>query len=140
MNKYSLDLKWNASSDLHYVWRLANGSIMEALDEEGNPTRAFMDPEEAFIASIASCHLLSFVAEAARSGYSVESYHDHPVAALDKNRQSRLYVARMLMQPRATFSGSQPSDEEIEHFHSKAREKCFISNSVLTDVKVEPQL
>lgn len=140
MSKYSLDIEWDAQSNDHYVWRLQNGSVLDARDEHGETVKEFMDPEEAFIGSIASCHLLSFVAEAAREGYSVDSYRDHPVGALDRNRQGRLYMARMLMQPRATFSGNQPSDDEVTTFHRKAREKCFISNSVLTDVAVEPKL
>ena len=142
MATYTLDLSWNAKSDRdHYLWRLQNGAVVEALLSNGKTAPEFMDPEEAFIASIASCHMLSFIAEAAKSGYSVEDYQDSPVAALGKNRKGRIFVDRLLLVPKAAFAGeNQPSDDEVLSFHRSAQDKCFISNSVLTDVKVEARL
>ena len=139
MSTYSLDLSWDAKSDRdHYSWRLQNGSVVEAL-QDGKVTQEFMDPEEAFIAAIASCHMLSFIAEAAKSGYAVDSYHDKPVGVLDKNRQARIYMSTLALHPKATFAGDQqPSDDEVQQFHKQAQKKCFIGNSVLTEVRVEP--
>lgn len=142
MATYTLDLNWNAKSDRdHYLWRLQNGAVVEALLKNGETAAEFMDPEEAFIASIASCHMLSFIAEAAKAGYSVEDYQDSPVAALGKNRKDRIFVDRLLLIPKAAFAGdNQPSDDDIATFHRDAQDKCYISNSVLTDIKVEPRL
>ena len=142
MSTYKLELSWDVRTDNdHYRWRLQNGAVVVALHDNGKPAPEFMDPEEAFIASIASCHMLSFIAAAAKAGYAVDRYIDKPVGALDKTREGRVYMSKLLLSPKAGFAGEQqPSDEEVLRFHRKAQEKCFISNSVLTDVKVEPEL
>ena len=142
MATYTMNLSWNANSDRdHYLWHLSNGALVEARMDNGEHAPEFMDPEEAFIASIASCHMLSFIAEAAKAGFAVVDYKDTPVAALGKNKRGRVYIERLLLIPRAGFAGDkQPSDEDIAGFHQRAQDKCFISNSVLTDVKVEPRL
>lgn len=143
MPQHQIHLHWDTSVDEErYTWTLDNGIEIQAADPSGVITKPdFMDPEEAFLAAICSCHLLSFVTEAAREGYSVKSYEDHPAGALAKNAQGRLFVAKVLLAPRVAFAGSNlPSRAEIESLHDKARAKCIISNSVLTEITVAPQL
>lgn len=143
MSQHQIHLHWDASRDEEsYTWTLDNGVKMLAMDPTGVMEKPdFMDPEEAFLAAICSCHLLSFVTEAAREGFAVQRYEDHPVGVLAKNAQGRLYVGKALLTPRASFGGvKQPSAAEIESLHEKARAKCIISNSVLTEITLAPRL
>lgn len=143
MPQHQIHLHWDSSIDEErYTWTLDNGIEIHASDPSGVITKPdFMDPEEAFLAAICSCHLLSFVTEAAREGYSVTAYEDHPAGALAKNADGRLFVAKVLLAPRVSFNDARiPTSEEIASLHEKAREKCIISNSVLTEITLAPQL
>jgi organic hydroperoxide reductase OsmC/OhrA len=143
MPQHQIHLHWDTSIDEErYTWTLDNGIEIQAADPSGVITKPdFMDPEEAFLAAICSCHLLSFVTEAAREGYSVKSYQDHPAGMLAKNAQGRLFVGKVLLAPRVVFAGPRmPNAAEIESLHEKAREKCIISNSVLTEITLTPDL
>lgn len=142
MAQYRVHLHWDAErNEDSYTWTLDNGVQMHALQPGEERQKAdFMDPEEAFAASIASCHLLSFVTEAARDGFVVQRYEDHPVAVLAKNQQGALFVGKVLLTPRAAFGGlRQPTDTQVLALHDKARLKCIISNSVLTEISLDPQ-
>ncbi len=92
-----------------------------------------VDPEQAFVASLSSCHMLWFLPIACRAGYVVDSYVDEAVGVLDKT-----WMSRVTLRPRVGFSGKAPSAEEHRALHHKAHEKCFIANSVKTEVRVEP--
>ncbi len=92
-----------------------------------------VDPEQAFVASLSSCHMLWFLHIACRAGYVVDSYVDEAVGVLDKT-----WMSRVTLRPRVGFSGKAPSAEEHRALHHKAHEKCFIANSVKTEVRVEP--
>ena len=103
----------------------------------GNPEA--VDPEDAFTASLASCHMLTFLAIAAVKGFEVASYTDDAVGTLDKNAEGRLCMTRVVLRPRVVFSGRQPTREELDGLHERAHKGCFIANSVKTEVSVEPQ-
>ena len=100
---------------------------------------AAVDPEEAFVASISSCHMLWFLSIAAEGGFRVDEYLDEAVGVMGKNPAGRTAVTRVTLQPRVTFSGDKvPGRAEIEALHHKAHAECFIANSVLTDIRCEP--
>jgi organic hydroperoxide reductase OsmC/OhrA len=100
---------------------------------------AAVDPEEAFVASIASCHMLWFLSIAAESGFRVDRYVDETVGIMGKNAAGKTAVTVVTLHPHATFSGTQlPSHEQIEELHHKAHAECFIANSVTTDIRCEP--
>ena len=103
----------------------------------GNPDA--VDPEDAFTASLASCHMLTFLAIAAVKGFEVASYSDDAVGTLDKNAEGRLCMTRVVLRPRVVFSGRQPTREELDGLHERAHKGCFIANSVKSEVDVEPQ-
>ncbi|MGQ0546014.1 MAG: OsmC family protein [Betaproteobacteria bacterium] len=92
-----------------------------------------MDPEQAFVASLSSCHMLWFLHLAYRAGFVVERYVDEAVGILDKT-----WMSRVTLRPQVSFSGKTPSRREHMALHEKAHEKCFIANSVKTEVRVEP--
>jgi organic hydroperoxide reductase OsmC/OhrA len=97
-----------------------------------------VDPEEAFVASLSSCHMLWFLSLAAASGLVVDSYEDHAVGTLSKNQDGRPAITVVMLRPKVTFSGRQPSREELDALHHSAHEQCFIASSVKSDVRCEP--
>jgi len=100
---------------------------------------AAMDPEEAFVASISSCHMLWFFSIAVRSGFCVDRYADHAVGVMAANEKRKFWVSQVTLHPAVTFSGRQPTTEELADMHHQAHEECFIANSVKTRVVVEVQ-
>ncbi len=100
---------------------------------------AGVDPEEAFIASLSSCHMLWFLAIAAKKGFVVEKYTDNAIAIVGKNAEGKTAVTRVTLRPSAEFAGEKrPAQSDIEAMHHKAHEECFIANSVKSEVRCEP--
>jgi organic hydroperoxide reductase OsmC/OhrA len=100
---------------------------------------AAVDPEEALIASISSCHMLWFLSLAAAAGYCVDDYRDAAVGVMGKNAAGKIALLRVTLRPRIAFSGAkQPARTELDHLHHRAHEECFIANSVTTQISVEP--
>jgi|SRR5436190_7526250 len=100
---------------------------------------AAIDPEEAFVASVSSCHMLSFLYVASKQGFEIDSYTDEAVGHMAKNERGVPWVSTVELNPKIAF-GSQrvPSGQELEHLHDSAHEQCFIANSIKTEVKVNP--
>ena len=98
-----------------------------------------VDPEEAFVASLSSCHMLFFLFHAARFGAVIERYEDQAVGELAKEG-AKLWMSRVTLRPRITWGvGKLPSADELSALHDKAHHDCYIANSVKTEVTVEPQ-
>ena len=100
---------------------------------------AAVDPEEAFVASIASCHMLWFLWEASRRGLRVDSYRDEAVGVMEKNAEGRMAVTRVTLRPHAVFGGgSAPGADVLRELHDVAHHECYIASSVKTEIRVEP--
>ena len=100
---------------------------------------AAVDPEEAFVASLSSCHMLWFLSIAAEKEFLVESYRDEATGVMDKDDHGRFAMTRVTLHPRVRFAGEhQPLAEQLSAMHDEAHERCFIANSVKTDVRCEP--
>jgi len=98
---------------------------------------AHVDPEESFVASIASCHMLTFLHVAMRAGVVVERYEDDAVGVMRKNERGAVWVAAVTLRPRIAYGGAtRPTPEEIDRLHHLAHEQCFIANSVKTEISV----
>jgi organic hydroperoxide reductase OsmC/OhrA len=98
-----------------------------------------VDPEEALVAALSSCHMLTFLYLAYRQGFAVDAYDDEAVGVMTKNERGKLFVSKVALRPRIAFSGAkQPSADELAQLHHHAHEECYIANSVLTEVVVEP--
>jgi organic hydroperoxide reductase OsmC/OhrA len=96
-----------------------------------------VDPEEAFVAAISSCHMLTFLWLASKKRFVIDSYEDSAVGVMTKNADGRLFVSKVTLDPAIAFSGErQPSADEIADLHHLAHRECFIANSVLTEVVV----
>jgi len=98
------------------------------------------DPEQMLAAAMSSCHMQTFLALAAKKRLTVESYHDDAEAVLAQRDDGRFFIATLILRPRVQFSGEKiPDDAAIEAMHSKAHEHCFVANSVLSEVIIEPE-
>jgi organic hydroperoxide reductase OsmC/OhrA len=99
---------------------------------------AGVDPEEAFVASLSSCHMLFFLDFARRAGFEVASYVDDAQGVLEKGSDGRMAMTRVTLRPRVDWAGgNSPSEAETADLHHRAHEACFIANSVKTVVIVE---
>jgi organic hydroperoxide reductase OsmC/OhrA len=121
-----------------HAWRFDNGieiPVSAAPAYLGNPDR--VDPEGAFVAALASCHMLTFLALASNRGFVVDSYEDGAVGHLGKNANGKMAVVRVDLHPQITFSGAKlPAQTDLDWLHDKAHKECFIANSVNTEVTV----
>lgn len=98
-----------------------------------------VDPEEAFVASLASCHMLWFLSLAAERGFVVDRYRDRAEGTMAKNAAGKLMMARVTLRPDVRFAGARrPDAAEVAALHRLAHEECFIANSVKTEVYCEP--
>jgi organic hydroperoxide reductase OsmC/OhrA len=98
-----------------------------------------VDPEEAFVASLSSCHMLWFLSIAAKRKFIVDRYVDAAVGVMARNEQGKVAMTRVTLRPAVTFSGErQPTRDELDKLHHKAHEECFIANSVKSEVLCEP--
>jgi len=97
-----------------------------------------VDPEEALVAALSSCHMLTFLYFAQKQGFVVDSYDDDALGTMTKNARGKLFISRVALRPRIVFSGAkQPGEAELAELHHHAHEECYIANSVLTEVVVE---
>jgi organic hydroperoxide reductase OsmC/OhrA len=100
-------------------------------------TEGFSDPEQALAASVASCHMLTFLALAAKKRLIVEQYEDHPIAFSQAMEDGRFWVSKIQLQPKVVFTDDHgPSDEALKKMHEKAHHHCFIANSLRSEVEV----
>jgi organic hydroperoxide reductase OsmC/OhrA len=97
-----------------------------------------VDPEEAFVASLSSCHMLFFLSLAARRGIEIDRYTDAAIGTLEKGEDGKLAMTRVVLRPSAEYGGdAAPEREVIEKLHHRAHELCFIANSVKSEIVSE---
>jgi organic hydroperoxide reductase OsmC/OhrA len=96
-----------------------------------------VDPEEAFVASLSSCHMLFFIDLARRGGFVVDEYFDEAEGTLERRHDGKMWMAKVTLRPRITWSGGGPNEAAIAELHHHAHDQCFIANSVTTEVVVE---
>ncbi len=133
-NRYSRGHRWLFDGGVEVPASASPHNVRLPLSVE-----AAVDPEEAFVASLSSCHMLWFLSIAAGRGFVVDSYRDEAVGLLEDDGSGRLAMTRVTLRPAVEFGGdARPADEEIAALHEKAHELCFIANSVKTDVRCEP--
>lgn len=153
MSSYTATVRWCRNGDEGFAkgrysraheWAFDGGAVVPASASPdnvppGTADEAGVDPEEAFIASISSCHMLFFIDYARRDGFVVDSYVDEPIGIMEKDSDGKIAVTKVTLRPRIAFSGEQPSAEQIEHLHHRSHADCFIANSVKTEIRVESQ-
>jgi organic hydroperoxide reductase OsmC/OhrA len=147
MSEHKATIHWRReSADFKYEnynrdhdWAFDGGTSIRASAAPAYMGSALcVDPEEAFVASISSCHMLTFLAIASRKKYVIDDYRDDAVGVLEKDAAGRLAITRATLHPQITFGGAQsPAPEEIAQMHEQAHHACFIANSVKTEITVE---
>lgn len=126
-----------------HTWHFDGGvSVPASASPSGVPTPwsnpANVDPEEAFVAAVSSCHMLTYLYYAYRAGFQVDSYDDEAVGVMTKNDRGIVWVSKVTLRPRINYSGQKlPLRADEEHLHHTAHEQCFIANSVKTEIVVE---
>lgn len=134
-NQYSRAHLWSFDGGLDVPASAAPGHVPPATSRPDA-----VDPEEAFVASLSSCHMLFFLYHAARWGAVVDRYEDQASGILEKNAQGRHWMSRVTLSPQVTWGvGKVPSPEELEALHHRAHDDCYIANSVRTEVLVVPR-
>ena len=98
---------------------------------------AAVDPEEALVAAVSSCHMLFFLSYCSRDGFIVESYEDPAEGTLEKVDSGRILMSRITLRPFVTFRGKAPSAERVDAWHHEAHEECYIANTVRSKIEVE---
>ncbi len=94
-----------------------------------------VDPEEAFVASLSSCHMLFFLSIAAKNRFVVDEYTDNAIGIMEKNTDGKMWMSQVRLRPAVSFSGEkQPSHKKLEQMHHQSHQLCFIANSVKTEV------
>ena len=145
MPDYRVALHWEHNSpDFDYETcdrshRLHTGSGIEipaSAAPEFMGANDRLNPEEALVGAVSSCHLLTFLAIAARRKWSVASYTDAAVGSLEKNAEGRLAITRITLHPIVVFSGTPPDAAELAKLHEAAHRNCFIANSIRSEVVV----
>jgi len=100
---------------------------------------ACVDPEEAFVASVASCHMLTFLWFAAKDGFIADSYEDEALGVMTKNERGVPWLSTITLRPRVVWSGEKvPAQADLDRLHHRAHDGCFIANSIKTEVTVLP--
>ncbi len=151
MSEYTTIVRWNRGEELFtdnrysraHQWEFDGGVTVPASASPqvvpvplSDPTA--VDPEEAFVATLSSCHMLWFLSIAAKRGFVVDSYVDRAIGHMENNEHRRLAITRVFLRPEIRFSGSSlPTLAQIEEMHGEAHHECFIANSVKSAVVVE---
>ena len=150
MSEYKATIKWQRTSpdflkgkySREHTWTFDGGVTVPASSSPSvvpvpfsNP--ANVDPEEAFVASISSCHMLTFVYLAAKQGFQIDSYEDEAIGVLTKNEKGAPWVSLVTLHPKIVYSGDKkPSPADEKQLHHLAHEQCYIANSIKTEVTV----
>ena len=148
MSEHKITLSWKSESedfsyknyDRTHSWKFEGGTVVKAsAAPEYLGKKELVNPEEAFAASLASCHMLTFLAIASIKKYIIEIYEDKAVAILEKNEKSKMAITKLFLRPKVTFKGDNIPDKTIiDKMHHRAHIECFIANSVLTEIIIEP--
>ena len=131
-NKYSRGHQWEFDGGVTVPASASPDIVPLPYSVESN-----VDPEEAFVASISSCHMLFFLAIAGKKRLVVDEYIDSPIGIMEKGGDGKVAMTKVTLRPKVIFSGDQPSLEQLESIHHRAHQECFIANSVKTEILTE---
>jgi organic hydroperoxide reductase OsmC/OhrA len=148
MSEHRATITWSrTSSDFSYLsynrdheWKMGDERIPASASPDYRGSPSLPNPEDALIAALSSCHMLSFLALATKKRFSLDSYDDEAVGYLEKNAAGKLAITRVILRPKIVWTpGSTVSAADAGKLHHDAHEACFIANSVKTEVTVEPR-
>ncbi len=150
MSQHRATISWKCTSadftggrySREHTWSFDGGLVVPASPSPSvvpapwsNP--ANVDPEEAYVAAVSSCHMLTFLYLAGKAGFQVDSYEDDAIGAMTKNERGIPWVSSVTLQPKIHYSGlKRPNPAEEARLHHEAHEQCFIAQSIKTEVTV----
>ncbi len=146
MESFKINTKWTRKSNdfsfdhynrSHAIIFSGNQLLQNSAAPAYKGDENMSNPEELLASAVSSCHMLTFLAVASKSGYTVDSYEDDAVAILEKNENNVISVTKITLHPTINFSGEKiPDEEKLKSLHEKAHKNCFIANSVKCAVDV----
>jgi organic hydroperoxide reductase OsmC/OhrA len=151
VSTYTATVRWSGDDAEAYLkgryyrgheWAFDGGTVVPASAAPenippGTANEAGVDPEEALIAAISSCHMLFFLDYARRAGFAIRSYVDEAVAIMEKRADGKIAITKVTLRPRIEWTGDAPPAGQIADLHHRSHEDCFIANSVKCEVTVE---
>ena len=153
MSEHVATVEWSRGdqpfSDNRYSrahdWRFDGGAVVRGSSAPSSVAApmsdpAAVDPEEALVAAVSSCHMLFFLAYAGKAGFVVDDYHDDAVGRLGKDERGRVSITEVTLRPAVVFAGeTRPDAVALAALHHRAHEACYIANSIRAGVTVEPR-
>lgn len=146
--EYRATIDWKRTSDTFtyetynraHEWIFHSVTVPASTTAEYHGDSSRVNPEEGFIASLSSCHMLTFLAICTKRKLSLDAYRDEAVGYVEKNEQGRIAVTRVILRPQVTWTpGVTVSAADLDKMHHHAHDNCFIANSVKTEVTLEPR-
>jgi len=150
MSTYTATVRWTRDPSTDFAkgqysraheWAFDGGAVVPASPSPHVvpapwSDQAGVDPEEAFVASLASCHMLFFIDFARRDGWIVDEYVDEAEGVIEKRADGKMWMSRLTLHPRVSCGGEEPDVSALADLHHRAHDACFIANSVTTEVTV----
>ena len=151
MSTYTATVRWSGDDPEAYrkgryyrghEWAFDGGTVVPASAAPenvppGTANEAGVDPEEALIAAISSCHMLFFLDYARRAGFAIASYVDEAHGVMEKRADGKIAITKVTLRPRIEWAGDAPDAATLADLHHRAHEACFIANSVTTEVTID---
>lgn len=149
MGKHGASVRWLSDGEFRsgrysraHEWLFDGGVVVRASSSPSvvplpMSDAAGIDPEEALVASASACHMLWFLSLAQAAGFDVERYEDEAEGRLGKDERGRVAITRITLRPRIAFAGRAPEGEELARLHGEAHDKCFIANSLRSEIVIE---
>jgi organic hydroperoxide reductase OsmC/OhrA len=153
MSQYTATVVWVRPADAPFKdnrysraheWRFDGGTVVPASSSPSVvrvplSNAAAVDPEEALVASLSSCHMLFFLSFAASAGFVIDRYEDEAAGELGKNAAGKIAMLKVRLRPKIAWIGPAPSAEQLDQLHHRAHDACYIANSVTSQIVVEPR-
>jgi len=153
MSEYVATVEWSRDgqsfSDNRYSrahdWRFDGGAVVRGSSAPSSVPEpmsdpAAVDPEEALVAAVSSCHMLFFLAFAAKAGFVVDRYRDEASGVMGRDDRGRMSITHVTLRPAVDFSGERrPDAAALDDLHHRAHDACYIANSIRAEVAVEPR-
>lgn len=153
MHTYTATVVWKREPDAVFKdnkysraheWRFDGGAVVRASSSPLSVRVPFsdpaaVDPEEALVAAASSCHMLFFLSYAAAGGFVIDAYEDEAVGEMGKNAKGGMAIVKVRLRPKITWIGEPPSAEQLDRLHHRSHESCYIANSIVAEIVIEPR-
>ncbi len=151
MSNYVATVVWTRAADAPFKdnkysraheWRFDGGAVVKGSSAPSSvrvplSDPSAVDPEEALVAAVASCHMLFFLSYVAAAGFVVDRYEDDAIGEMGKNANGKTAIVKITLRPKIVWVGSPPGAQQIDQLHHRSHEECYIANSITAQVTVE---